>query len=265
MTALIIVETVVLIVLSVLVVGLLRSYATVLERLHRLDGGDGARSTPAFRTAEGVVPPDDRRQPVDLPPVEGRDEWAAAHDIAGVGLAGEVISIRTVAVAHDTAIIFLSSGCSGCTGFWEQLADPRSLSLLGPSRLVVVTKGPEEENPELLRELCSRGVDLVMSSTAWSDYEVPGSPFVVVVDGQTGRVKGEGSGGSLQQVAGLIRQAVGHGGGHPVRPGIVKPRADVEREVDVDRVLLAAGIGPGHPSLYVDTTDSTAKSSERDQ
>ena len=83
MTALIIVETAVLIVLSVLVVGLLRSYATVLERLHRLDGGAGARSTPAFRTAEGVVPPDDRRQPVDLPPVEGRDEWAAAHDIAG--------------------------------------------------------------------------------------------------------------------------------------------------------------------------------------
>jgi hypothetical protein len=29
-----------------------------------------------------------------------------------------------------------------------------------------------------------------------------------------------------------------------------KPRADVEREEDVDRMLVEAGITPGHPSLY---------------
>ena len=42
MTALLIVETVILAVLCVLVAGLLRGYASVLRRLHQLDGGAAA-------------------------------------------------------------------------------------------------------------------------------------------------------------------------------------------------------------------------------
>jgi hypothetical protein len=67
----------------------------------------------------------------------------------------------------------------------------------------------------------------------------------MVVDGRTGRVKGEGSGQSFSQVGGLIAQAVGDS-----RRRIVKPAADREREEDVDRALLAAGITPADPSLY---------------
>ena len=249
MTVLIVVETAVLVVLSILVVGLLRSYATVLQRLHRLDGGDVSAAAPPFRTADGVIQPPQRR-PADVGPIVGRDEWAAAHDVAGVGLYGEVVSARTVAVPHDTVIVFLSSGCSGCTGFWEQLADRRILATFGDGRMLVVTKGPEDESITLLRDLCPAGTDLVMSSTAWADYAVPGSPYVVVVDGQTGRVKGEGSGTSLSQLSGLIHQAVGDRDAGETRYSVNKPRKDAEREVDVDRVLLAAGIGPGHPSLY---------------
>src|SRR5664279_1451736 len=182
MTVLIAVETAVLLVLSVLVVGLLRAYATVLQRLHRLDGGADGGSTPPFRTASGVVA-QVTGDAIDLGRIAGRDEWAPAHDIAGVGLSGEVVAVRTVAVAHDTVLVFLSSGCAGCGGFWADFADRRWPASLGDSRVMVVTKGPEEESPGLLDELCPPGVDLVMSSIAWTDYAVPGSPYVVVVEG----------------------------------------------------------------------------------
>ena len=210
MTVLIVVETVILLVLSVLVVGLLRAYATVLQRLHRLDGGAELPSAPPFRTASGVMPPPGGEYAA-TGAGSGSEEWADAHDIVGEGLSGEVISVRTVAVPHDTVLVFLSSGCSGCTGFWEQFVDGTAVAAVGRNRLLVVTKSAEEESISLLRELSPPGVDLVMSSTAWADYDVPGSPYVIVVDGRTGRVKGEGSGVSLQQVSGLMQQAYGDG------------------------------------------------------
>jgi hypothetical protein len=123
--------------------------------------------------------------------------------------------------------------------------------------LVIVTKGPEEESPGLLRELSPPGVDLIMSSSAWADYRVPGSPYVIVVDGESGRIKGEGSGTSLSQVSGLMRQALGDSVPMTASRAVIKPRADTEREVDVDRALLAAGIGPGHPSLYAPAGSAT--------
>lgn len=238
MSALVIVLSVVVAVLAVLVAGLLRGYAAVLRRLHALDGGEQAAP---FRTARGVP------EPRPAGPVQGRDEWAAAHDLAGDAPDGTVVLARTVAVPHDTVIAFLSSGCAGCVGFWEDLARPATWSLFGGARVVVVTKGPEQESPALLAGLAPPGVDVVMSTAAWSDYDVPGSPYVVVVDGPTGRVKGVGSGTSFRQVGDLVAQA---GGDARVR----KPAADREREGDVDRALVAAGITPGHPSLYPGTT-----------
>jgi hypothetical protein len=152
--------------------------------------------------------------------------------------------------------------------------------VVGNARLLVLTKNPDEESPGLLRQLCPPGLDLIMSSAAWTDYGVPGSPYVIVVDGRSGRVKGEGSGTSLTQISGLMQQAFGDGASspslisttRPIRNGdpidddgstdqgklakrsrpFIKPRSDTEREIEVDRALLAAGIGPGHPSLYPD-------------
>lgn len=242
MTALLVVETAVLVVLCVLVAGLLRAYAAVLSRLHQLDGGAAAPSSAApFRTAPDVPAP-----PVHT--VQGRDEWAAAHDVAGTTLDGEVVVARTVQVEHDTVLAFLSSGCAGCVGFWEELADPRRMPQLS-GRLLVVARDLDRESPAELRRLLPPGVDLLLSSQAWTDHDVPGSPFVVVVDGRTGRVKGHGTGQSFSQVAGLVAQA---GGDSRAGAGarVVKPRADAEREADVDATLRAAGIGPGHPSLH---------------
>ena len=248
MTVVLIVQSAVLVLLCILVAGLLRSYATVLQRLHELDGGTGT-APPPFRTAGGVVAPAPAAR-AGSPSASDREEWGPAHDLTGTGLTGEVMSIRTVHTDFDSVLVFLSSGCAGCGGFWDDLAHRREAALVGSGRLLVVTKDADAESVGLLTELCPPGVDLVMSTQAWTDYGVPGSPYVVVVDGPSGRIKGEGSGTSLTQVSGLVHQSLADSGvARGSRPP-AKPRADADREVDVDRVLLAAGISPGHPSLY---------------
>lgn len=262
MTAVVAVETVVLALLCVLVAGLLRGYASVLQRLHALDGGGtsgtgagkagAANQPPPFRTIADI--PEPARPTVGI---AGRDEWQPAHDIEGVTITGEIVSARTVGVPRDTVLAFLSSGCEGCIGFWHELADGLDTALPGGSRLLVVTKSATDESPAALAALCPPGIDLVMSSQAWSDYAVPGSPYIVVADGRTGRVKGEGSGTSFSQIGGLISQASADGG------RVSKPAADRERESDVDRALLAAGIGPGDPSLYAAAAEP-GRSSELD-
>jgi len=240
MTILLVLETAILLVLAVLVAGLLRGYAAVLRRLHELDGGAlpaPVGAGPPFRTAAGVVGP--------AQSIEGRDEWAESHDIDGVSLRGETVSIRTVGVPQDTVIAFLSATCEGCTGFWQELAD-RAWAVPPGSRLVVVTRDPAQESPSVLEQLCPPDIDLIMSSQAWADFAVPGSPYLVVADGRTGRVKGEGSGASFTQVGGLLQQSVSDAG----HPAVVKSDSDRRRARDVDRLLLAAGIGPNDSSLH---------------
>ena len=254
MTALLVVETVILAVLCVLVAGLLRGYASVLRRLHQLDGGPDA-GPPPFRTAPGIVSPEE--QPGQR--IEGRDEWAEAHDIDGVSLRGEIVSVRTVGVPHDTVLAFLSASCEGCAGFWHELSDGGWSTPPG-SRLLVVTRGADAESPSVLSQLCPPEIDLVMSGQAWSDYQVPGSPYLVVTDGRTGRVKGEGSGLSFSQVGGLIRQSVADSR-HPVMAH--RPDADRRRERDIDRILLGAGIGPQDPSLYGQSEPGADERGER--
>lgn len=239
MTALVVVEAVLLAVLVVLVAGLLRAYADVLRRLRELaDGIAGSHSRQSAPAPFRVTP--------GLPePAATEDDWPEAHDVAGVGPDGGVITLRTAGVEHDTALLFLSSGCASCATFWEELRRP--LELTASTRVVVVTRGPEHEDPAEIAALAPPGIDVVLSTQAWSDYGVPGSPYVVLVAGATGRVRGEGTGQSWQQVYALLSRA---DGGAPAGAGATKPRADRERESDVDRELLAAGILPGDPSLY---------------
>lgn len=246
--------TAVVAVLCVLVAGLLRAYADVLRRLHALDGGgdeqEGAlpAGAPPFKVADQVSIP-------RTYPVEGREEWSEGHDVTGTTLAGEVVAARVVGSEQDTLIAFLSSGCAGCVGFWDELSTPGRWALPEGSRLLVVAKDEHDESVSLLAELCPPGVDLVMSGQAWSDYEVPGSPYVVVVDGPTGRVKGEGSGTSFSQLSALVSQAAGDSSAR-----VRKPARDTERESDVDRELMRAGIMPGDVRLYqgLPTADSEA-------
>jgi hypothetical protein len=252
MTTLILIETVILGLLCVLVAGLLRAHGTVLRRLHQLDGGgqpDGPRQfdllpvMPAARSTPPVPSTESGGRPVETP------EFGTAHDIAGESLRGELISARIVAVENDTLLLFLSSGCASCESFWSDLGQPGAIHLPAATRLLVVSQSPADEDVGALQAMAPTGLDVVLSSEAWRDYEVPGSPHVVYVEGATGRIRGEGTGQSLHQIAELLARSTGDAGfvtGGSSR----KPNRDREQEAAVDRELLANGILPGDPRLY---------------
>lgn len=234
MTILALVETVLLAVLTVLVAGLLRAYGTVLRRLHELDGG-GTQGQFAVRPAEP----------------EPAAEFGPAHDIAGETLTGELVSARVAGVEHDTLLLFLSSGCPTCRTFWAELGTAGAVRLPPNTRLLVVPQSATEESPRELAALAPDGVDVVLSSAAWHDYAVPGAPHAVYVDGGTGRIRGEGTGQSLRQVAELLAQATGEAGFAVAAAG-PKSARDRRQEAAIDRELLGAGILPGDPRLYGD-------------
>lgn len=226
-------NSVILALVLLLLFGLLRSHAAILRRLHELDEGTHRDPGPA--------------------PVRLADPTAAARPVRGETLSGELAVVAVSGVDHDTILVFLSSGCLTCHEFWTAFAGD-GVTLPADTRLVIVAKDLAEESPSELAKLAPRGVDLVCSSQAWVDYEVPGSPYVIAVAGANGRVQGEGTGMSWEQVAGLLAQAtgdrtyvVGDAGGT-----VGKPLSDVAREARVDEELLSAGILPGDASLFPD-------------
>lgn len=245
MTALVAVLTAVVVLLALLVAGLLRSHATILQRLHDLEEATEPRparqpADPGIRTVAGVPEP-----------VSTGGGFTTAHDISGRAADGSATVVRVAGTDHDSVLVFLSSGCQTCQAFWSALRDRSQIHLPARTRLVVVTKDLADESPAELAALRPPGVDVIASSQAWNDYGVPGSPYVVSVDGPSSRVNGEGTGLSWDQVARLLAQATGDLGflsGTELRDA--KPVSDAEREARADRELMEAGILPGDPSLY---------------
>jgi hypothetical protein len=90
-----------------------------------------------------------------------------------------------------------------------------------------------------VRELAPEGAEVVMSSDAWGDYGIPGSPHFVLVEG--GRVAGQGAAAAWEQIGALVRQA---------RADVADARSTSNRAARAEGALAAAGIGPGHPSLH---------------
>jgi hypothetical protein len=249
MVALVIVSTFVVLVLGILVAGLLRSHADILRALHDLGAGVG---DPAAATAltTAVAAPVTLTTPASAPAL------GAAPAVAGVTPRGDA---RAIAVDNSddlTLLGFLSSGCTGCAAFWEALQEPGRLALPDRTRIVIVTKGPEREVPSEVQARTTGLVPVVMSTDAWLDYQVPGSPFFVLVDGATGQKVGQGVASQVGQLAELVRRAEhdrGHAGG---RRGRGAASLDgPAREAAADEVLAAAGILPGDPSLYPRTLD----------
>lgn len=253
MTLAVVVLAVVVAVLAVLVAGLLRSHALILRRLHEAGlglGDDPVATLPlagAATTERAPVDEDVRTpRPTDAP--AGR----RAADLAGATPDGGSVGIAVCGVEHDTVLLFLSSDCTTCQRFWQVLAADADEHPALPAgvRLVVVTKGPEHESPAAVAAHAAEA-PVVMSDAAWVDLDVPGSPYAIHVDGPSGRVRGEGTGGDWGQVAQLLARATGDLAyvGDPA-PRSRKARRDAVAEQDTDAALLAAGILPGDHSLY---------------
>jgi hypothetical protein len=176
----------------------------------------------------------------------------SAPAVSGVTPAGDALAVAPATSNGLTLLAFLSTGCASCAGFWEAFRRPDHLGLPTTARLIVVTKGPEREIAGEVAALAAPGLRVVMSSDAWTDYEVPGSPFFVLVDGSTGRRIGEGVANQMSQVAELVRRAEvdATAFGLETRQGRDVGLDGPQRESANDAELMAAGIMPGDPSLY---------------
>jgi hypothetical protein len=207
------VETVLLVLLVVLVAALLRSHAEILRRLG----------------PESLTVPEPHSTPAR------RDGTAPA--LAGVTPAGDAVGLAFDGRSTTpTLLAFLSTGCTSCAHFFDTLGERRPA---GGLETVIVTRGADREQRVKLRGAAPPGVPVVMSSEAWQDYAVPGSPYFVLIDG--GTVAGEGVATTWQALDSLVADAIEEqreaGGGG-------------DRHGQIDERLAAAGIGPGHPSLF---------------
>ena len=128
MTAIVSVETVLLVLLLVLVAGLLRSHAEILRRL-----GPASED----RSWRASLPPAARDRPT-----AARPRACRAHRLDP---AGEPLTLSFEgAGSMPTLLAFLTSGCSTCQGFWDTLGEHR----LPPEvQTVIVTHGTDRESP----------------------------------------------------------------------------------------------------------------------
>jgi hypothetical protein len=258
---LVILEGVLIAVLGLLVVGLLRSHAEILRRLHELGAGvyeeDESDAEGVTSRVELADRSDIRTQPGVAEP---RSVDRPARDLSGVTPSGGAKAIGVVGTPHSTLLAFLSSGCGTCGDFWHAFSRGEADALPGrDTRLVIVTKSPEDESASAVRQLAPAAHATLMSSAAFDEYGVPVSPYLILVDGPTGAIVGEGAAASWSQVANLLRQAAADAGltteARPLANGPRRNRHDLEREARADDDLLAAGITPGHPSLYPEPFD----------
>lgn len=238
MTAVVVALGGLVLLLGVLVVGLLRSHAEVLRALHGL--GVDLSGNPASALPAPVPGPLGARATVPT-------------SLVGLDLAGGSLTIALVGDGRLTLLGFLSSGCLTCRPMWEAMAASSS-SIPGGARPVAVTKGPHEESPASIRSLASPELTVIMSSDAWAELGVPGSPYFVLVDG-TGRIIGEGTASTWERVLELLGEALADSPSTDADRGLPggPPRGGgAERLRHVDETLRAAGIEPGHASLHPD-------------
>jgi hypothetical protein len=226
MEAVVAIEAVVIVLLAVLVAGLLRSHAEILRALHRLGAGEDQAATVELTASPRRV------QDFGPPPLAA---------ISGPNPRGGATAVSLRDSRGHTLLAFLSTTCSSCQPFWNELA--AGAELPAGVRPVVVTKSPGEESPSEIARLSPPGVMTVMSSEAWDAFRVPATPYFVLVDAARGWVAGEGSAASWKRLGQMVTTALGDGA-HPLN------LSTAGRAADVDEELYAAGITPGDPRLF---------------
>ena len=198
--------------LAVVVVAQGRALTAAGRRLELLERrvGRGER-----RGADRAQAPEPAAVPVPEGPVHREPAPAAptaepegdAVDVRGADPEGQPTLIPLEATAQPTLLAFLSTSCGICVGLWERLR-AGELQQEAPGIVpVVVTKDAAQEDGDRIRTLASAEVPVVLSSEAWDDYEVPGSPYVMVISAAPGSVTTEGSVATWQDVVRMARSA----------------------------------------------------------
>ena len=192
MLAVVIAEGVAIALLAVLVLGLLRSHALILRGPARARRRPRAREGGRGRGARARRP---ARWPCRSSPAScrrpGRSR-ARAHDVVGRRPAGAARAGRARGRGirrRPTLLAFLTSGL-------QRLPD-----LLGGARARhrhpggrPARGGRQGQRPTsrraTLQRLARPGVEVVASSAAWADYDIPGSPYFVLVEGASSPGRG---------------------------------------------------------------------------
>jgi hypothetical protein len=112
-------------------------------------------------------------------------------------------------------------------------------------RVLIVTLGESEESPTRAQSMHKSGVDVVMSSTTWNEFEVPGAPYFALIEPGTSRVVGEGSATTFDSLVEFLTDATND---QQWDLNVGSPVEDEESRIDGD--LRKAGILPGDPRLY---------------
>jgi len=106
-------------------------------------------------------------------------------------------------------VAFLSTSCAICTVLWERLQSGELAEQSALLRSVVVTKSAGMEDTDRVRELTAVGdVPTVMSTQAWEDYEIPGSPYFLLVGGDPRDVIGEGPATGWADVSAMVGRLI---------------------------------------------------------
>lgn len=233
--AIVVALAVVVALLGILVVGLLRSHADILRQLESigagLEGGSHDHSSQITLT---------RRDSAGV----------ASRQVTGVTPDGEPVVLSLGAGSDPTLVAFLSTTCSSCTPFWDGLQS--SVMHFGGHRhrVVIVTLGESEESPTRAQSMAQPEVDVVMSSSTWNEFEVPGAPYFVLLEPDTGRVVGEGSAMTFESLEEFLSDATND------QQWDLQTSQRVESEESrIDADLRRAGILPGDPRLYPEKGD----------
>ncbi|MGH3118814.1 MAG: thiol-disulfide isomerase [Gaiellales bacterium] len=129
------------------------------------------------------------------PPLDESPEPAELEDVSG----------RLVAIAgpgRPQLLLFVSPGCMVCEQVLPSLGAVASAGELAP---IVIT---DVDRHETLRSYGRKRIDapVVAAPELVAAYDVPGTPFVVVID-RLGVVRAKGTVNNLEQLEGLIDTA----------------------------------------------------------
>ncbi len=127
-------------------------------------------------------------------------------DIEGVTPGGDLLRVTILNSGDPVLLVFVSSSCLGCQDLWEGTGALRA-SLPEGLHIVLVTKGPEDEDAGAIAALDPGDAPVVMSSGAFRDYRVGGPPFFAVV--ADGEVRTEGVAWGIAETVRATWQALG--------------------------------------------------------